>query len=226
MGAREVDMAMRKAALGLSAALVLALAGGAKGTTLADLAGGKSLTAGGLTFSDFNITVTGSLDPNLADYKVLNLSDGFRIAGGFAAFDAEQGDMLLTYNVSTGCSGPACTGVTSPVNDIRVVFNGVAVGSHSGANAVESVSSNGTPIASADVFNIAGGSTQLIDAATFVPRTNFTVDKDILVKAGAGGMATISFVNQEFSVVPEPGSLVLIAGGLASLLALCRKRKS
>jgi hypothetical protein len=211
-------MRMGRAALGLTAALVFAFGGSAKATTLADLNGGQSLTVGGLTFSDFKITVNGSLDPNLADYQVLSLSDGFRIAGGFAAFDAEQGDMLLSYDVSAGTS--------NPVNDIRLVFNGTAVGSHSGANIVETLSSNGTPVSSANVFAIAGGTTQLVDTQTFAPQTSFTVDKDILVKAGSGGMATISFINQEFSVVPEPGSLVLIGSGLMGLLAFGRKRKS
>jgi hypothetical protein len=44
------------------------MAGGAQGTTLADLNGGQSLTVGSLTFSDFTTTATGSIDPNLADY--------------------------------------------------------------------------------------------------------------------------------------------------------------
>jgi len=191
---------------------------GARGTTLANLNGGQSLTVGGSTFSDFTITVTGSLDPNLADYKVLTLSDGFRIAGGFKAVDAEQGDMLISYDVSAGTS--------SPVNDIRLTFNGFAVGPHSGANVAETLSSNGSSVASANVFSIAGGTTQLVDTQTFTPQTSFSVDKDILVKAGSGGLATISFIDQEFSVVPEPSSLVLAGGGLTGLLVFGRKRKS
>jgi hypothetical protein len=75
-------MRIGRTALGLSATLLLVLGGSAKGTTLADLNGGQSLTVGGLTFSDFAITATGALDPNLSDYKVLSLSDGFRIVGG------------------------------------------------------------------------------------------------------------------------------------------------
>jgi len=211
-------MRIGKAVLGLTAGLALGLAGGAQGTTLADLNGGASLTVGGLTFSDFTITVTGSLDPNLADYKVLSLSDGFRIAGGFAAVDAEQGDMLVSYDVSAAAGSPA-------VNDIRLAFNGFAAGPHSAANVTENLSSSdGSSIASANVFAVTGGTSQFVDTATFAPQTSFSVDKDILVKAGDGGLATISFINQEFSVVPEPGSLVLLGSGLAGLFAFGRRR--
>jgi PEP-CTERM motif-containing protein len=217
-------MQMGKMALGLAAALVMGLAGGAQGTTLADLSGGQSLTVGGLTFSDFTITVNGAIDSNLADYKVLTLSDGFRITGGIGVFDGDSGDMLVSYEVSAAAGSPA-------VNDIRLVFNGAATGAHSGATVSEDLFGipSGDPIASASVLQTAAGLSQKTDSVTFAPQTSFTVEKDILVKSGSdptGGLATISFIDQHFSVVPEPGSLVLLSSGLMGLLAFGRKRKS
>jgi hypothetical protein len=257
-------MRIGKAAMGVAVALAMGLAGGVQATTLADLNGGQSLTVGSLTFSDFTITVTGSLDPNLADYKVLTLSDGFRIVGAISAFNGQQGDMLVSYDVS------AAPGTA--VDDLRLAFNGAAVGAHSGATVSEDLFGipSGDFIASANVFQTGSGLSQKVDSVTFAPQTSFSVEKDILVKASGtstggdhdvednddhekgdkdkdrdhdkdrhhpfgkdfdlksfgGGFATISFVDQQFSVVPEPGSLVLLSGGLMGLLALGRTRKS
>jgi hypothetical protein len=246
----------------------------AHATTLADLNGGASLTVGGLTFSGFTVTVTGSLDPNLADYQVQTLSDGFKIVGSFSATNGQSGDMLVSYNVSA-------TG--SAVNDISLTFDGMAAGAHSAATVSENLFGipGGNPIASASVFAIAGGPSQNVATATFAPVTSFAVEKDILVTAGTatapppsnegedqdkdkknndkddrqgdqdsdqgdqdwhhhhhkgwdgdldtetttGGVSTISFVSQEFSVVPEPSSLVLLGAGLTGLLAFGRKRE-
>lgn len=210
-------MRIEKSAFGLAAALVMGLAGGAQGTTLADLNGGASITAGNLTFSDFTIIVTGSADPNLADYTVLTLPTGFRIVGGVGAFNAEQGDVSVSYAVSASAG--------SSVDEASLGFNGAAMGTHSGATVSEDLSASGSPIASAMVFQLGSGASQKTDSVSFASETSFTVDKNIFVKADSNGLATLSFVDQTFALVPEPGSLLLMGSGLMGLLAFGRKRQ-
>jgi hypothetical protein len=50
------------------------------------------------------------------------------------------------------------------------------------------------------------------------------VMKDIGVRGGVDGVATLSAVEQRFSQVPEPGTLALIGAGLLALGVLRRKR--
>jgi hypothetical protein len=265
--------------LGFGLALALGFAGSGHATTLADLNGGASLMVGSLTFSDFTVTVTGSLDANLADYQVLTLPDGFKIVGNFSASGGQQGDMLVSYDVTT--AGPK-------VDDIGLKFDGMASGPHSAATVSETLFQGGNSIGQASVLATGSGLSKLADTLTFAPVTSFQVEKDILLTGGTGtpppssedadkdkkhdadkdkknndkddrqnaqgdenaqgdqngdedghhhhkhlkvgdleggGLSTISFVSQEFSVVPEPGTLVLLSGGLAGLLAFGRRRE-
>jgi hypothetical protein len=54
------------------------------------------------------------------------------------------------------------------------------------------------------------------------------VEKDVTVTGGANanGFAGISIINQTFSQVPEPSTVLLVGLGLLGMVAVNRKRKS
>jgi len=208
-------MRIKRAAFGFFVAMALGLAGSAEATTLADLTvPGATLVSGDLTFSDFTITSTGSpTAPNLSSLQVLTPTpDGFQIAGPLHAIGGGDAHIALHFDVS------AAPG--TQVDGLTLSFNGVAKGSQSQAKVSEQLL--GIPV-TVDPTNF-------VDSVSFAPQTNFAVAKDVSLTSGpasgASSYATISFVSQQFTVVPEPGSLLLLSGGLAGLLAFGRKRSA
>ena len=158
--------------------LVLAVAGtgSSRALTLDDLSSGASFSAGPLSFGHFIITSAGSIDTNLADYQVQTLADGFRIVGGFGAFDGDQGSMHISYDVTDSSAGGA--------DGLGLQFDGAASGKGSGTMVTENVFGAGNNhLASANVFASGGGGAQLSNTASFNgPQTNFHVWEGIILK--------------------------------------------
>jgi hypothetical protein len=74
-----------------------------------------------------------------------------------------------------------------------------------------------------EIFDDSTLGTQLTDFVEFEPTRELSlVLKDILAFA-AEGTATLSVINQTFSV-PEPGTVVMLGLGLSGLLAASRRR--
>ena len=78
-----------------------------------------------------------------------------------------------------------------------------------------------------DIYHIKPGSFVGLDSLTFAEgHTSLTVQKDILLNAGADAISTLSFVDQYFvqQPVPEPAAAGLFAFGFLGLLAKRRRR--
>ena len=202
----------------------------AQDTTLADLVAGDVLISlsGDLLFSDFEATMppSGDVAPNLENYEVQALEDGFRVIpapDGLSIATGQGWALAIDYRV-TGEAG-------IQIEETLLSFDGAATGT--GALALTSQdyfgdASEPQPLGEA-VVHVTGAGGSITSASFMLPEA---VDS-IYVLAGLqvavpeeASAASISWVDQEFVTVPEPGSALLALTALLSLGALKRIRPS
>jgi hypothetical protein len=196
-------------------AQAVGLAQGARALTLADLAGGGSFSAGLLTFDDFEITVVGDLSPQLEDYAVQVLGDGFRVSGPLSAVSGDSGTLLVSYQV---------TAPADLIEGAALFAPGIAIGSGSQAWVGESLLDGADVLGSLFVFDIAGVGSSPADSVGFAPVSHVEVAKS--VHLGSGLFAALTVVDQRFFVAPEPLTLLLLVVGLLGLAASGRQRSA
>jgi hypothetical protein len=197
----------------LALAVALGSARGADALTLADLDAGDSFAAGTLTFSDFDVVVAGDLSIDLADYAVQVLGDGFRIAGPLTSALGDSGTMIVSYQVSAG--GPLIEGAS-------LLAPAVTIGPGSLAWAAEAVLGPALDVLGTLLAFDFGPVSDPDDSLSFAPVSLLSVIKVIHVDSGL--VSALPFVEQRFAVVPEPMTLLLLAGGLAGLAIAGRRR--
>lgn len=216
-------MSLKRSLLGFLTVLIALVMGvSTQAALLSDLiANNGTVQNGDKLFSDFTYVATGQNPPS-DRVNVDPIVDGqgnlgIRISGGFLDLDDNgASDALITFRVR----------VTDPrylINDVHLAFNGDILGPPGtpGLVGITETFLPTDPNTQLSVFQLQpSGATQLTDWADLSqPVSELWVQKDIILFAGAGAAATISFIDQTFSQiqVPEPTSLALMGLGLLLL---------
>ncbi len=213
------------------AAALIGLSGSASALTLTEFINNGMTTPGGeLTFSNVTALIGLPLDQDTDHYNVSFIDKGvdgigFRLSGPILVADGNSAVVQLNYTVT------ANTGIL--ITDIHLFSNGSFAKNPpagSAAGVTETVFFGQDPIAqlSTQGASSAGDFAGLTDEYVFDQGyTTVNVAKDIGVATPFGSQGTvahISIVDQTFTFVPEPGSLMLGAMGLAGLATLGRRR--
>lgn len=185
----------------------------------------ETVSSGDKTFVDFAYNYTGD-NPDAADINVIPIQDsdgghvGIRFQAGFVDLPGGgASDALITYKVVA--PSPLIVGVDLYANTTV-----------SGGGIVQ-ISETFTPDfgdIGLDVFDN-GTLKQLTDSVLLSSSAGYTgpvmmlpVQKDIFLFAADGGVAgTVSFIDQIYRQVPEPGSFTLLMFGL---IGLVRRRRN
>lgn len=172
-------------------------------------------------FSDFSVSFSANNAFTCSDLQLTALSNqvgfGISFSGPMSALGNVTKDVVFRFSV-------AVTNSSQLISDVHLDYNGTVNGAGF-STVTETVLTGGfggTLIDQINVFNLGGTNFQLSAAANLpTPEQKIYIEKDVIFGGGAAGNQNASFISiidQTFSQVPEPSTMLLAVTGLVILL--------
>jgi hypothetical protein len=175
-------------------------------------------------YSDTDTNLLNDLQPSAFSLTALSNTNGFGVSftGPMSAIGNVTEDIVFRFSVTV-------TNSSQLISDVHLDYDGTVLGSGF-SSVVETVFTGGfggTPIDQINVFNL-GSTNQLGAAANLpVPQQEIYIEKDVILGGGAAGSqnaALITIIDQTFSQIPEPSTLLLSVAGLATLFFVKQRK--
>jgi PEP-CTERM motif-containing protein len=191
--------------------------------SLTSLTNGGVIIVGDKAFSDFGV----SGDPFASNITVEGIEAGgdfgIQFGGTIASSLGNPMDLTLMYQVSV-------TNSANLISGANLSFNGTVnpPGSTGFATVVEQIFTNNgvNPYGQMSVsVNGLGQGNLSTNMVITPPQPLLDIDKDVEVDAFLPADSSISTINQTFTQVPEPSTMMLAIAGLSGLFLLRRRRR-
>jgi hypothetical protein len=190
---------------------------------------GTSCGIGDKTFSNFGYSTAGTNQLPASSITVnpitTQYNPGFLFNAPWGVQAGQTQDSLISFTVNVNPGG-------NDINDLSLYMLGAGVLGTGQVSVAETycagdtfadLCAHGTEGTLLTILN--SGTSILHASASFGPVSVVDVVKDIELLGGSNGSAAlVSGVGNQFSEVPEPGSLVLFGSGIVGLAGMIRRR--
>ncbi|HUI08218.1 MAG TPA: PEP-CTERM sorting domain-containing protein [Verrucomicrobiae bacterium] len=186
---------------------------------------GNSILVADKLFGDFDFIAGGNTNvfgPMTINLTAISNSFGYgiKISAPFHTQDTQLKDFIIDYSVQV-------TNAPFLISDLHLDYNGFVV--NSGFSSVtESVfDQNGIGVNQLGQMQVFEPPLSMMSTSMFLntPQVKLFLEKDIEMGGdNTGDQASISAINQVFSQIPEPSSIMLVSTGLAALGLWHRRR--